>query len=69
MMIKFFHKVKIQTQNIFLNLKEMDNLDPPLSYNWTFKASWKMGKKWLMHLNLDECAPLNIDFMKCVAYV
>ncbi len=38
------------------------------SYNQTFKASWKMGKNWLMHLKPKD-GPPNIGFMECVACV
>ncbi len=38
------------------------------NYNQTFKASWKMGKKWLMHLK-HEGRPLDIGFMKCAIYL
>jgi hypothetical protein len=45
-MIKFFQKVKIQTQNIFLNLKEVHNLQPPLLIKGAIIEHSKHHGKW-----------------------
>jgi hypothetical protein len=46
----------------------MHNSKPFLLVKGTFKTSWKISKKWLIHLKL-EGGPSNTGFMKCVTCV
>ncbi len=68
----FFSQNENSNIEHFFEIKGIAQFKPPSicrnNYKQTFKASWKMVKKWLMHFKPKD-GPPNIGFMECVACV